>query len=105
MENLDLNEQRRFEKAKKRVRAITGFYKHFAVYILINLFLIGAKYFNLDSGEVFWKFSTFSTTFWWGIGVVCHAFGVFGTGLLLGQNWEEKKIQEIMDKQKNTKWE
>ncbi len=105
MENLDIQERQRFERAAKKVRSMTGFYKHFTVYILVNLFLLGAKYFSLDSGEVFWKFITFSTAFWWGMGVVFHAVGVFGTGFFLGQNWEEKKIQEIMNKEKNTKWE
>lgn len=105
MENPDLNEQQRLDRATKRVRAMSGFYKHLAVYVLVNLFLLGSKYFNLNAGEVFWKFNTFSTAFWWGLGVAFHAISVFGASFFLGQNWEEKKIKEIMDKQKNTKWE
>lgn len=95
----------KYERAKKRVKAISGFYQHFMVYILVNLFLIAAQYFNLEPGEKFFRFGTFSTAFFWGIGVVFHAFGVFGKNVFLGNDWEEKKIQEIIDKEKSSKWE
>lgn len=105
MENLSNLEQQKFERAKKRVKAVAGFYKHLMVYILVNLFLISMKYINLDPGEKFLEFSTFSTAFFWGIGLAFHALGVFGTNIFLGNDWEEKKIQELMNKDKGTKWE
>ena len=44
------------------------------------------------------KFSSKFQWFWfpmlgWGMGLIFHAFGVFG----LGSNWEERKIKEIMN--------
>jgi len=36
-------------------------------------------------------------TVFWGIGIIWHAIGVFGK---LGKNWEEKKIKELMEKDK-----
>lgn len=105
MENLTELQRQKFEKAKKRVKAISGFYKHFMVYVLVNLFLISLKYFGLESGEKFFTFGTFSTAFFWGIGVAFHALSVFGPGFFLGNDWEEKKIREIMDKEKASKWE
>jgi len=105
MENLTEIEKHKFEKAKKRVKSIAGFYKHFMIYVLVNLFLISLKYFNLDPGEKFFDFSTFSTAFFWGIGVAFHALSVFGPGFFLGNDWEEKKIREIMEKEKSSKWE
>lgn len=105
MENLSNLEQQKFERAKKRVKAVAGFYKHLMVYILVNLFLISMKYINLDPGEKFLEFSTFSTAFFWGIGLAFHALGVFGTNVFLGNDWEEKKIQELMNRDKGTKWE
>jgi hypothetical protein len=37
----------------------------------------------------------------WGIGLGLHAFGVFGFGGRgpWGREWEERKTQEIMDKE------
>ena len=105
MENITEIEIQKFERAKKRVKSISGFYKHFLVYILVNLFLITLSYINHDPGEKFFTFSTFSTAFFWGFGLVFHALGVFGPGFFLGNDWEEKKIKEIMEKEKGSKWE
>ena len=106
MEN-SFEEQQRLDRATKKVQAILGFYKHLAAYILVNLFLIAAKWFTLDTGGEFYVFSTFSTAFFWGLGLAFHGVGVFGTTLFFGSNWEERKIKEYMDKNENTgnKWE
>lgn len=107
MENLTELENRKYERAQKRVKAIAGFYKHFMVYVLVNIAIIAVKYFSIDNEENFLDFSTFSTAFFWGIGIVFHAIGVFGPGMFLGQDWEEKKIKELMDKQQSSekRWE
>lgn len=105
MEDFNTIEQQRFERAKKRVRAVSGFYRHLMVYILVNVFLIVVYYVNLDPGEKFLKFGTFSTAFFWGIGLAFHALSVFSNNVFFGKDWEERKIQEIMDKQKKDKWE
>jgi hypothetical protein len=34
----------------------------------------------------------------WGIGLAAHAVVVYGFSSVLGDEWEERKIQEIMDK-------
>jgi hypothetical protein len=106
MEDQDHMDQLRLERARKRVKSIAGFYKHLSVYLLINVFLIAVKYFNLDVGEHFFEFGTFSTAFFWGIGLGFHAISVFGANAFFGSDWEERKINEIMEKEKRTnKWE
>ena len=100
-------EQRRLEVARKKVQAIMGFYKHLTAYILVNLSLIGIKWFTLEPEEAFFTFGTFSTAFFWGIGLLFHAISVFGTAVFLGTDWEERKIREYMqkDNRKSNKWE
>ena len=106
MENLDNIEQLRMERARKRVKSIMGFYKHLTAYIVVNAILLAIKWFKLEPGEEFFDFSTFSTVIFWGIGLAFHAMGVFGTNAFLGSDWEERKIREIMNKEKQTnKWE
>lgn len=105
MENLTEIERQKFERASKRVKAIAGFYKHLMSYILVNLFLISLQYFKLEPGEAFFKFSTFSVAFFWGIGLAFHAVSTFGTNVFLGNDWEEKKINELMNKKQGNKWE
>ncbi|TPD66891.1 2TM domain-containing protein [Flavobacterium microcysteis] len=104
MENLTELERQRFERAQKRVKSISGFYKHLFAYILVNLFLLSRHYFDVGP-EHFFKFSTFSMTFFWGFGLMVHAASVFGKNIFLGENWEERKINEIMKREKTSKWE
>lgn len=97
-----------YEKARKRVKEIKGFYTHLAVYILVNAFLIITAINRSVIGyEVLFKLKTFSTAFFWGIGVVAHAFSVFRPSFILGSQWEEKKMREIMEeeKKKSNQWE
>ena len=100
-------EQARLEKARKKVKAIKGFYSHLGAYLIVNTVLIIMHTADLEPDETFWSWNTFSTAFFWGIGLLCHAFGVFGTDVFLGAGWEERKIKEYMDKKPESykKWE
>jgi hypothetical protein len=102
MENYD---EIKYQEAAKRVKKIKGFYTHLSVYIVINLAIILSKIdFGKDSN---WSFEmrNFSTAFFWGIGLAAHGLSVFLPFLIMGKDWEEKKIKELMEKEKNNKWE
>ena len=94
-----------FIRAKKRVKAIKGFYVHLIVYIIINIVISGIIIFGLIKSDYSFKdslsnFGVYSTWIFWGIGMVFHWLGVFGfKSLGLGDDWEEKKIKELMDKE------
>jgi hypothetical protein len=92
----DFNKEEAYLRAKKKVDSIKGFYWHLAVFVVVNIaiILLNANY----SKYGFWSFGTFSTAFFWGIGLLFHFLGVFGKDFLFGKNWEEKKIKEFMDK-------
>ena len=98
-------EAMRYARAKKRVEKIKGFYVHFSVYVVVNLFLSGIIIYGLtyDEGDsysdAFSNFGVYSTWIFWGIGVVFHWLGVFGFNSVLGKNWEERKLKEIMDRE------
>lgn len=96
----------RYYLAYKRVKRIKEFYVHLLVYILVNLFILGRKYFERGNVD-FFDWDTFSRPIFWGIGIIAHASTVFSRDLIFGDNWEEKKIQEFMDKGKSNekKWE
>ena len=100
------NPDERYNLAYKRVKRIKGFYVHLLVYIGVNAFII-ISIFNrsLIGNEIFWRWETFSTALFWGIGLTAHALSVFGRNIFFGRNWEEKKIQELMEKEKREKWE
>ena len=106
MERSNLEEQK-YIRAKKRVKSIKGFYSHLAVYLGVNIFLIVLRIISDNGLEELWDWTTYNTAIFWGIGIIFHALNVFGMGFLLGSNWEDKKIEEIMNKDKKKKeyWE
>ncbi len=85
----------KYQRAKKRVESLRGFYVHLGVYVLVNIFLFLINIITSpDSLWFYWPLLG------WGIAIVAHAFAVFGFGGLFGADWEEKKIGEIMEKEK-----
>lgn len=102
----DFTSNERYNLAYKHVKRIKGFYSHALVYVLVNAFIIISSYNrSLFGTEVFFRWETFATALFWGIGLLAHGLSVFGRNLFFGQNWEEKKIQEFMEKDKSQKWE
>jgi len=90
------NENMAYLKAKERVEKLKGFYGNLISYCCVIPFLI---FINLRTGGFQW--------FWfpmlgWGMGLMFHALETFG----YGKNWEERKIQEILNKDSNqmNKW-
>ena len=103
MENLseksDYRREDAYIRAKKRVESIKGFYWHLAVYVVINIFIVSVIVSNSDV-SVF-SFEALATPLFWGIGLLFHFLGVFGSNILFGSNWEQRKIKEFMDKDLN----
>jgi hypothetical protein len=89
-----MDEQARYDRAKKRVEEIKGFYVHLFVYVLVNLSLLFINL--LTSPHHFWFYWPL---FFWAIGVAAHGISVFGPDRFWGQDWEERKIKEIMDRE------
>ena len=94
-------EDSRYGRAKKRVDEMKGFYIHLAVYLAINIFIL--INIGIQTND-FWHWGHFITPFFWGIGLFFHWFNTFGKNPLFGKDWEERKIKELMDKDRdNTK--
>ncbi|WP_339888030.1 2TM domain-containing protein [uncultured Flavobacterium sp.] len=98
-------EDAKYYEALKRVKRIKGFYTHALVYFVINLMFVVINYQNLGEGESYFQWHNFITAFFWGIGLLAHGLSVFLPGMILGNDWEERKIKELMEKNKNNKWE
>ena len=88
----DAEQRRRFEQARDRVAAIKGFYIHLFIFVAVNLGLLAI---NLFDREVWWAQWPFLI---WGLGVLGHAYAVYGSGISFMQNWERRKMKEFMDK-------
>ena len=102
---MNTQDEIKYQEALKRVKKIKGFYTHAIVYVFVNIMIVFLNVKNLDPGETYFQFKNFMTAFFWGIGLLAHGLSVFVPNWIMGQNWEERKIKEIMEKEKNTKWE
>jgi hypothetical protein len=97
MKTSQFNEENNaYLRAKKRVEELKGFYGNFTSYCVVipSLALIN-YYTNWDHKWFIYPMLG------WGLGVTFHAIGVFG----YGKSWEERKIQEIINKEKTNNWE
>jgi hypothetical protein len=89
----------KYIKAKNRVEKLKAFYNHLVIYIIVNLIITGFKVSNnLDSWAAFTNelFSIDVLSVWavWGLVLLIHAIS-----LVFGQGWEERKIEELMNKE------
>ena len=82
----------RYRLAKRRVRVLKGFYIHFATYIAVMVLLLLINFLTAGGWWFYWPLLG------WGIGIIAHAFTVFGIGGFFGSNWEEKKTRDLMNK-------
>ncbi|WP_363299418.1 2TM domain-containing protein [Altibacter sp.] len=85
--------EKKYQRAKKRVEALKGFYVHITIYlIMIPVFI----YLNFRSTGFPWAIFPIVG---WGFGVMGHAMEVFNYNPFLGKDWEERKMKEFMDKE------
>ncbi|PQB04636.1 2TM domain-containing protein [Aureitalea marina] len=84
---------KKYERAKKQVEEVKGFYVHLTIYIIMVPVFI---YLNYRSTGFPWAIFPIVG---WGAGVVGHAMEVFKYNPLLGKNWEERQIRKYMNEE------
>ena len=87
-----MDEEESYKRAKKRVGELREFHEHLIAYVIVNLMLVTINL--VTSPDKLWFYWV---TIFWGFGVIWHAISVY---CKRGKNWEEKKIKEIMEKEK-----
>jgi hypothetical protein len=90
------SETDRYYQAQKKVKEIRGFYEHLTVFILVTLVLIVLNL--MTSPEYLWFIWC---VLGWGIGLIFHALKTFDCMPFFNKEWEEQKIKEILEKEKN----
>ncbi len=89
----------KYQKAKTRVRKMRHFYTNVVTYFLVNIILIIVNLL-VDPGELWFYWVTLI----WGIVLIVQAFNIFTIrDSVLGDAWEKKKINELMDKDDKNK--
>lgn len=98
------NENKRLNRAKKRLQELKGFYWHLAAYIGVNSFItISTIIGRMSNGDSFMdtlNFGTFAIWFFWGIGLFFHGIKVFSYNPIFSKEWEKRQIQKYIEKDK-----
>lgn len=97
-----------FIRAKTKMEKLKSFYTHLTIYIVINSIITG---FNVSDSLGSWdaftselvSLNVLSTWLVWGIILAVHAFSVFVLPQILGYDWEERKIEQLMQEELNSK--
>jgi hypothetical protein len=83
-----------YERAKKRVDALKGWYIHLLVFAVVNAGLIALDLIQGDGlNWAYWALIG------WGIGLAIHTAVFWLEVGPLGTRWEERKIRELMDRE------
>lgn len=96
-------------RATQRVDKLRGFYTHVAAYIFVSLVLliIWMVRDHIDNG-VFRSIAndTVLLFIWigWGVGLLVHIVTIFILPLILGENWKERKIRQVMEEEEEIKF-
>jgi len=93
---MEYNEKIVYERAKRRVKALRGFYFNLTSYCIVIPSLAIANLIFMP--EYLWFFFSMVG---WGTGLLVHAMTTFNFLPFAGKNWEEKKLKELMEKEKN----
>ena len=81
-----------YERAKKRVNQLKGFYTSLIVYIVVIIFLAVVNY--LTSPGIWWFLIV---AFIWGIFIVAQGISLYRKRGLFSKEWEDRKIKEYME--------
>ena len=97
-------------KAEKKVKEIKGFYSHLFLYFVVNLawvfVLLVSNEMSSYSQDGFWGmgYGHVAMALFWGLALLLHGILVFGKKLSFSKKWENRKIQELLNKEKQY-WE
>ena len=87
-----------YERARDRVQELKGFYAHAAVFLFANIVLVVLNLATLRKNDgVLWFVWPLVG---WGLVLAIHAVSVFGIGRFLGREWEQRRIQQELDRRR-----
>lgn len=99
MNNLD--KENKYIRAKERVEKLKKFYGKLGTYLFFTAFLAGINYYTNQWRNMWFLW----VAVFWGISILIEAGKTFGIAAMLGNNWEERKIKEMLEKEEKQEQE
>jgi hypothetical protein len=89
------------EMARKKVQKLKGFYTHMFIYLIGVVFFILKEYFGAPLNFFPLNHLNFMVMLIWSAAFFISAIDILIAFQFFGKNWEERKIQRIMEKESN----
>ncbi len=89
----DIDEARKEQIARRQVQALTAFYVHAAIYVIVIAGLTAIDYAGGRGWWVHWVAGG------WGIGLLAHGLAVYAGKPRALRDWQERKVEEIKSRQ------
>lgn len=111
-----MEQQTKYDRAKKKVDFIKGFYNHLIAYLVINAVILlsranGIPMISINSNRdnlINWlDWNTYFLVIFWGLGLCIHGVYVFRDKFTFIKNWEQKKLDKLLEdeeKEQNARW-
>jgi uncharacterized protein (DUF486 family) len=99
--NTSPEEEKLYKEARKKVRRKKSYYSAIISYFAVGTFLTFLNWYTQrDEDTIHWW--VIWVWFGWGIGMFFYTISFFKNGVVFGQDWEERKIKEEMEKMKRS---
>ncbi len=94
-----MEEDDKVKRARERVRKMKGFYSNVITFVLVNILLLVINLVtNPHNLWFYW------VTLIWGAILIIQAINIFTIrDRFLGEEWEERKTRELLDKENKNK--
>lgn len=96
---IDIRQVVQHRKACNRVEQLKKFYLRLGVYLTVNIFLLVVWLYDPYVADNFWIPTSFFTTVVAGLFILANAVNLYGQQLILPSAWEERKMNEIIEKE------
>ncbi len=106
MNNQD-NQKALEQLARERINRTKKFYNHLLVYAIGVAIYVSKTYFGAPLNFLPIKYINEFVMWFWTFCLVVQGVRLFFTEKVFGYNWEQKRVNKIMEKEKsaNQKWE
>jgi hypothetical protein len=99
--NTTPEEEKLYKEARKRVRRRKSYYSAIISYFAVGTFLTFLNWYTQrDEDTIHWW--VIWVWFGWGIGMFFYTISFFKSGVVFGQDWEDRKIKEEIEKMKRS---
>ena len=97
MNNVYDDERSAYEAVRARVHEIKLFYSHVLVFLFVNAILMIENF--LVTPDHIWFYWPLAI---WSVVLIIQAMSTYGASLFFGRDWEERKINELLTKQRQS---